>query len=257
MAQREGRVIKPPVEQVVSGRVFHPNNAFLCKKWLRVFIIISLVWSGILLFYTLSNDPVFVHDITEIAGWTGVLFILGWETVNPLYWSIAISIYFLWMIYSYIYVKHIDYSVASWEGEVSPEIYVKKGIIQITERHVPFRTIANLRTRRGVFDRLFGIGTIQIETAAKPSSEGGGSVIAMILQKLTRGGTAEENIEGVKFHEELRNFILRELRGFARVPLLIETPEKGRKRERIFNRETLEAFREIRDALLLQKQEER
>jgi membrane protein YdbS with pleckstrin-like domain len=256
MDQIEGRVIKPPVEQVVSGRVFHPDNAFLYKKWLRVFIIIALCWSGILLFYTLSNDPVFVHDITEIAGWTEVLFILGWESVNLLYWSIAISIYVLWMIYSYIYVKHIDYSVASWEGEVSPEIYVKKGIIQITQRHVPFRTITNLRTRRGVFDRLFGIGTIQIETAAKPSFERGGSVIALILQKLTRGGTAEENIEGVKFHEELRDFILRELRGFSRAPLLIEAPERRRKRERIFNRETLEAFREVRDALLLQKQEE-
>ena len=256
MNQGEGRVIKPPVEQVVSGRVFHPDNAFLYKKWLRVFIFIVLIWSGILLFYTLSNDPVFVHDITEIAGWTEVLFILGWETVNLYYWVTAISVFVLWMIYSYIYVKRIDYSVAGWEGEVSPEIYVKKGIIQITQRHVPFRTITNLRTRRGVFDRLFGIGTIQIETAAKPSSERGGSVIALILQKLTRGGTAEENIEGVKFHEELRDFILRELRGFARVPLLIETPEIRGKHERIFNRETLEAFREIRDALLLQKQEE-
>ena len=100
MNQGEGRVIKPPVEQVVSGRVFHPDNAFLYKKWLRVFIIIALVWSGIVLFYALSNDPVFIYDITEIAGWTEIFYMLGWETVNLIYWSVAISIYFFWVTYS-------------------------------------------------------------------------------------------------------------------------------------------------------------
>ncbi|MHA2352033.1 MAG: PH domain-containing protein [Candidatus Thorarchaeota archaeon] len=159
------------------------------------------------------------------------------------------------MIYTYIYVKRIDYSLASWEGEVSPEIYVRKGIIQITQRHVPFRTVTNLRTRRGIFDRLFGIGTIQIETAAKSYSAQGGGLIALILQKLMRGGTAAENIEGVKFHEELRNFILRELRGFGLAPLPSEGIGKVGQRKRIFNYRTLAAFQEVRDALILQQQE--
>ena len=131
---------------------------------------------------------------------------------------------------------------------------MKKGIIQITQRHVPFRTITYVKTRRGVFDRLFGIGTIQIETATKSATAHGGGMIALILQRLTRGGAGAENIEGVKFHEELRDFILRELRGFSRVPLPIETIGKARVRKKIFNRDTLEAFREVRDALIQQQE---
>lgn len=254
MAQEDGRVIKPPMEQVISGRVFHPDNAFLYKKWLRVFIVLFLIWSAIFVFFTLVNDPVFVTDILELAFWTNILFTLGWGNVSLYYWLIASSVFVLWMVYTYIYVKRIDYSLASWEGDVSPEIFVKKGIIQITQRHVPFRTITHVKTRRGVFDRLFGIGTIQIETAAKSSTAQGGGVIALILQRLMRGGAGAENIEGVKFHEELRDFILRELRGFSRVPLPIEPSEKARRKKRVFNRGTLEAFQEIRDALVQQQE---
>ena len=254
MAQKEGRVIKPPMEQVTSGRVFHPDNAFLYKKWLRVFIILILIWTAIFVLFTLANDPVFVTDILELVVWIDILFTLGWETVNLYYWITATGVFVLWMIYTYIYVKRIDYSLTSWEGEVSPEIYVRKGIIQITQKHVPFRTITHVKTRRGVVDRLFGIGTIQIETAAKSSSAYGGGVIAFILQRFMRGGTGAENIEGVKFHEELRDFILRELRGFSRVPLPIETSGKVRKRRKVFNRDTLEAFREVRDALVQQQE---
>jgi membrane protein YdbS with pleckstrin-like domain len=255
MAQEEGRVIKPPIEQAISGRVFHPDIAFLYKKWFRVFIVLFLIWTGIFVFFALANDPVFVADIIEIAIWTEILFTLGWETVSFYYWTIGVTVFVLWMIYTYIYVKRIDYSLASWDGEVSPEIYVRKGIIQITQRHVPFRTVTNLRTRRGIFDRLFGIGTIQIETAAKSSIAHGGGLIALILQRLMRGGAGAENIEGVKFHEELRNFILRELRGFGRAPLLGKPEGKVGQRKSVFNRKTLAAFQEVRDALIIQQQE--
>ena len=256
MAQEEGRVIKPPMEQVTSGRVFHPDNAFLYKKWLRVLIVVILIWTALFVFFTLANDPVFIMDIVELAFWTDILFMLGWERINLIYWLTTGSLFVLWMVYTYIYVKRIDYSLASWEGEVSPEIYVRKGIIQITQKHVPFRTITQVKTRRGVFDRLFGIGTIQIETAAKSTTAQGGGMIALILQRLMRGGAAEENIEGVKFHEELRDFILRELRGFSRLPLPIKSGERQRRKKRIFNQDTLEAFREIRNALILRQRNE-
>jgi membrane protein YdbS with pleckstrin-like domain len=253
MTREEGLVIKPPMEQVISGRMFHPDNAFLYKKWLRVFIILFLIWAVIrLLFFSFPSVTFF---ILELAEFTEVFIILGWSTVTLYYWSSAGTVFLLWIIYTYIYVKRIYYSLASWEGEVSPEIFVRKGIIKITQRHVPFRTVTNLRTRRGIFDRLFSIGTIQIETAAKSSITQGGGLLAIVLQRLMRGGTAQENIEGVKFHEELRDFILRELRGFGRTPLSIEISGKAGKRKRIFNRDTLEAFREIRDSLVLQQQE--
>ena len=91
--------------------------------------------------------------------------------------------------------------------------------------------------------------------ASSSSGAGGGGLIALILEKLMRGGTGAENIEGVKFHEELRNFILRELRGFGRAPLPSVGIEGISQRKRIFNQRTLAAFREVRDALVLQQQE--
>ncbi len=254
MTQDEGRVIKPPMEQVTSGRVFHPDNAFLYKKWLRVFIVLIIIWTTLWGFVTLMSDPGFAEFMIEWVVFTEVFVILGWGTISQYYWTITSIIFALWIVYTYVYVKRIDYSLASWEGDVSPEIYVKKGIIKITRRHVPFRTVTNLRTRRGVFDRLFKIGTIQIETAAKPSAAEGASIIGVILQRLMRGGTAQENIEGVKFHEELRNFILRELRGFGRTPFPTELARRAEQRKRIFNRDTLDAFREIRDALIQERE---
>ncbi|MGY5864653.1 MAG: PH domain-containing protein [Candidatus Thorarchaeota archaeon] len=249
MTQNEGRVIKPPLEQVTSGRVFHPDNAFLYKKWLRVAIVLVLIWTGFFVFYVFANDPVFIADMVEIAEWTEILFYLGWVGFNQFYWIFSISVYALWMMYSFIYVKRIDYSLASWEGNVSPEIFVKKGIIKITQRHVPFRNITWIKTRRGIFDRLFGIGTIQIETAAKTQTAQGGGLIAIILQKLMRGGAGAENIEGVKFHEELRDFILRELREFSKVALPTQPGMGLGPKKSIFNRSTLQAFVEIRDEL--------
>jgi len=253
MTQGEGRVIKPPIEQVVSGRVFHPDNAFLYKKWLRVFIVIVLLWGA--LWAVFFAHPAITYIVLELAEWTDLIMKAGWILVTQAYWLVAGGFFIGWMIYTVIYVKRIDYSLASWEGDICPEIYVKKGIIQITQRHVPFRTITHVKTTRGVFDRLFGIGTIQIETAAKSTTAHGGGLIALLLQRAMRGGAAEENIEGVKFHEELRDFILRELRGFSRAPLATDVVSARRRRKRIFNRETLDAFREIRDALVIQQQE--
>ncbi|MFW9806033.1 MAG: PH domain-containing protein [Candidatus Thorarchaeota archaeon] len=253
MTQDDERIIKPPIERVVSGRVFHPDNAFLYKKWLRVFIVLIIVWVALWGFKTLMSNLEFATFMTEWIEFSEVFILIDWIALTQTYWIIASSVFALWMIYTFIYVKHIDYSLASWEGDVSPEIYVRKGIIQITQRHVPFRTVTNLRTRRGVFDRLFGIGTIQIETAAKPSAAQGGGIIAIILQKLMRGGTAQENIEGVRFHEELRDFILRELRGFGKAPFPIELSSGRGIKRKIFNQDTLEAFRNIRDELVLRQ----
>ncbi|NIV68274.1 PH domain-containing protein, partial [Candidatus Bathyarchaeota archaeon] len=63
----------------------------------------------------------------------------------------------------------------------------------------PFRTITNIASRVGVFDRLFRIGTVEIQTAGYsggPTGQGG----------------PEEKLEGIKFYQELAQFVLRELR---------------------------------------------
>jgi len=119
-----------------------------------------------------------------------------------------------------------------------PEIFVKKGIINITRKHVPFRTITNISSRAGLFDRLFRIGSVEIETAGYSGAT----------------TSAEEKLEGITFYEELRDFILRELRKF-KDPYVTGTevvlPEEDQTVivEENLEDEILQVLREIRDLL--------
>ena len=119
--------------------------------------------------------------------------------MNFYYWIIT-AIWFIPAVTLIpVYLKSIEYSVIAESGKTMPEIYVKKGIITRTRKHVPFRTITNISSRAGPLDRIFGIGSVEIETAGYSGSSSMGP---------------EEKIEGIVFYEELRDFVLRELRKF-------------------------------------------
>ena len=247
MVQDEERVIRPPFEQITSGKVFQPTNAFIGKKILKVGIGLFLIWGALLLLFLGLDTPV-VGEIL-LAAWQPIEIIadLGWELTNLIYLVVVIIVFVIGSIYVTIYVKRIEYSVIGWAGDSMPEIYTKRGIITITKRHVPFRTITHVQTRRGVFDRIMGIGTVLIETAGGSVGAKTASLLPLLLQKLGAGsGQSEERVEGIRFHEELRDYILREMRELGSTPSVHE-PTKTRKR--IFTRQTLEAFKEVRDAL--------
>ncbi|MHA1138575.1 MAG: PH domain-containing protein, partial [Candidatus Thorarchaeota archaeon] len=142
-----------------------------------------------------------------------------------------------------IYLRSIEYSVITEEGTTASEIFVKKGIINVTRKHVPFRTIVNISSRAGLFDRLFGIGSIEIETAGYSGS----------MQ------SAEEKLEGITFYEELRDFILRELRKFkdpyvTGTEIVHPVEEPVPRSDDTLEDEILLVLREIRDLLRRQKE---
>ena len=127
-------------------------------------------------------------------------------------------------------------------GETMPEIYVKRGVFTITRKHVPFRTITNISSKAGLFDRLFGIGSVHIETAGYSGSNQTGP---------------EVKLEGIVFYEEVRDFILNELRKF-KAPYVIGTEVVPRIEEPVPKTEGLDdeiliTLREIRDILKTQK----
>jgi membrane protein YdbS with pleckstrin-like domain len=155
-------------------------------------------------------------------------------------WIIAANLVWLLPVVIFIprYFKSIEYSVKAETGDTMPEIYSKRGIVTVTRRHVPFRTITNISSRAGPFDRLFKIGSVHIETAgySGPNQKG-----------------PEEKISGVVFYEEVRDFILKELRKFkepyvtgTEVVIPTEEPASGIKE---FDDEILITLREIRDIL--------
>lgn len=52
------------------------------------------------------------------------------------------------------------------------EVVVEVGVITKSVKHVPYRTVTNIQVARGPFDRLFGLGTLKIQTAGMSGQSG-------------------------------------------------------------------------------------
>ena len=192
-----GKVIKPPMDEIARGKVFKPSKYFRNKNWFlgifsAVMLWIIVIGAMVLVFWLIgfvSGDPGYMTSTFNII----------WTPMNFWFWLIVGIFLIPYLIVYPIYIRSFEYSVVAKSGETMPEVYVKKGLINITRKHVPFRTITNIQSVAGPFDRMFGIGSIEVETAG-----GSGSSFQ----------SAEEKLEGLTFYEELRDFILMELRKF-------------------------------------------
>jgi membrane protein YdbS with pleckstrin-like domain len=196
LGKNEEKLIRPPVKSITSGKIFKPAQVFLYKLLIQnvvVFIFIWLIVIGSFAFIALmvALDPVnpsFIQILNDYFMPVNL-----WTIVGNLFWFVpAIAL-------TPFYFKSIEYSVKAETGDTMPEIYSKRGIITITRRHVPFRTITNISSKAGPLDRLFKIGSVHIETAgySGPNQKG-----------------PEETLNGIVFYEEVRDFILKELRKF-------------------------------------------
>lgn len=230
----EGKVIKPPIENVASGKIIKPSKAFRNKMWFTGIFTAITIW--LIVFGSFWFVLWLVGYFTGSG--PGTIFEYWWLTLNL--WYLVITA--IWLIPALIivpiYIRSIEYSVISEEGTTSREIFVKKGIINITRKHVPFRTITNISSRAGLFDRLFGIGAIEIETAGYSGAT----------------QSAEEKLEGITFYEELRDFILRELRKFkdpyvTGTEIVHPVEELVPQSDEFLEDEILLVLREIRDLL--------
>lgn len=228
------KVIKPPVQKIVSGKIFKPDKAYLQKLWVKNTAIALTIWWGSIIFIWAMIRGLWLIDPMEFADavetmdvWIPIF--SNWLMVGNLAWWIPAQ------ILTPIYVNSIEYSVISETGESMPEIYVKKGIITVTRKHVPFRTITNIASNIGPFDRLFGVGNVSIETAGYSGSSQTGP---------------EERLEGIIFYEEVRDFILQELRKFRSPYVTTTEPDEGPvPRGPGLDDEILITLREIRDLL--------
>lgn len=77
------------------------------------------------------------------------------------------------------------------------EVIVRVGVITHSVKHVPYRTVTNLTVRRGPFDRLLGIGTLNIQTAGMSGQSG-----------------AEERLIGLANYDEVYGKVAGSLRRF-------------------------------------------
>ncbi|MFX0054964.1 MAG: PH domain-containing protein [Promethearchaeota archaeon] len=193
----EGKLIRPPMETVAYGKVFKPATALRNKYWFITIVTLVTMYAitagtFLGLFYLLF---MFDSDLFQFSAWLDAV----WTPINFWFWTISLIIVVPVFVLIPIYLNRFEYSVRGESGKSLPEIYVKKGLIDVTEKHVPLRTITNIASKTGPFDRLFGIGNVEIHTAGYS----GGPY---------EGGKPEEKIEGIVFYQELRDFILSEMR---------------------------------------------
>lgn len=231
------KLIKPPVEHVSSGKIFKPSKAYMYKFIVQVVFLAAMIWLAVVLSFIGMS---FLVAYTEPAKYPDAMqHINTWlPLVN--FWTLVPNL--VWLIPALIcippYCKSIEYSVKAETGESMPEVYVKQGILTISRKHVPFRTVTNISSNAGPFDRLFKIGSVSVETAgfSGPNQKG-----------------PEVKLVGIVFFEEVRDFILSELRKF-RTPYVTGTEaispvEEPVSRGEGLDDEILLTLHEIRDIL--------
>lgn len=78
------------------------------------------------------------------------------------------------------------------------EIIVRVGIVTKSVKHVPYRTVTNIKINRGILDRyVFNLGSLNIQTAGMSGSTG-----------------AEESLVGLVNVQEVYDAVARKLRSF-------------------------------------------
>lgn len=211
--------------------VFRPLSAFRNKLFLYNITVFLGITTAIVVF------TLFLTFVSGTGGDEGEKEFATFLINNGTFlWTAYFTLCFIIMLSAAIltvfYVRGIEYQI----GE--REVIVKKGIINKMEKHIPFRTITNISSRYGVYDRLFGIGTVQIETAGKSGQQTG----------------PEEKIEGIANYFEVRDEILDVLRQFRhQYATTTETPETGivesRKSSGSFEQQLLNELKDIKEIL--------
>jgi membrane protein YdbS with pleckstrin-like domain len=228
-------VIRPPAPQISSGTIFKPSKAYLYKMQTQNVFAFFIVWLSVVLCFVAG-----AFIAASEPGSLSVAQILSVYFLPVNLWTVGLNL--IWFIpvlaLTPSYFRSIEYSVKAESGDTMPEIYSKRGIITITRRHVPFRTITNISSQAGPFDRLFKIGSVHIETAGYSGTNQKGP---------------EEALAGIVFYEEVRDFILIELRKFKEPYTtgteVVYPTEKSTRKTVSDNDEILVTLREIRDLL--------
>jgi len=167
-------------------RRIYPDKALLWKSILQCFIVWLFALSVLVFF-------------TALFGW------IGSRKVNPPFFTtpefqlfVLLLFIFLTLILAplvilclYLYIRNMEFIV---HGD---EIIVKKGLFNKTIKHCPFRTITNISTTVGPFDRIFEIGCINIQNSGSSG---------------TKGGKSEEKLEGLRVYQEIREYIIAQIR---------------------------------------------
>lgn len=157
--------------------MFRPNKKYLNKVYIQasilgVFVVAIFAWLG-----NLTGSTYFG------------------TTMGPTGLIVGLMLNLLWILPSILLINRYYHSL-HYELH-DDEVIMHVGVITKTVKHVPFRTVTNLKVKRGPFDRIFGLGTIDIQTAGRSGESG-----------------TEESLVGLIDVRTVYNHIAAELRRF-------------------------------------------
>lgn len=163
---------------MVEVQMFKPGT----KYWLKLLAVITIVAlcilaSGLVLGMLLALE--------RQIGMKGFWITLLVTVVSNLLWWIPSA------ILTGPYYRSLGYEIHD------DEIVMRVGVWTRSVKHVPFRTVTNVTVKRGVLDRLLGIGTIDIQTAG-----------------ISGANTAEQSLTGLENAQEVYELIAARLRRF-------------------------------------------
>ena len=124
---------------------YKPKKTFLTKTLIEIILIGVFIW-------LCAWVPMYFIMMEEIPG-NYLQTSLFWSIIGNLVWIVPAFLIQIPVFKSYRYELLDD------------EIVVHSGWLTQRVRHVPYRMVTNIEIRRGLLDRLLGIGTLNIETA--------------------------------------------------------------------------------------------
>jgi membrane protein YdbS with pleckstrin-like domain len=173
-------------------KTFKPNPRYLMK--LRVgwtVLALLLLIGGLLLTLALSTD-------SDIGAEGARTFAVIYTAINLAWWALA-------MVLSGYYFRSLRYEIHA------DEIIVHVGIWTRSVKHVPYRTVTNLKVNRDILDRwFFNLGSLNIQTAGMSGSTG-----------------AEETLAGLENVQQVYELVAKELRRFRGAMTPTATESEG------------------------------
>lgn len=162
----------------MQAKTFKPSSQYLTKLRVAITIVALLILAGgILLGWLMSFDK----DI----GTSGARIVFIVTAIADAVWWVPA------MLLTGPYYRSLSYEIQD------DEVIMHVGIWTKSVKHVPYRTVTNLIVKRGILDRLFGLGTLKIQTAGMSGTTG-----------------AEESLEGLDNVQEVYDMVVTELRRF-------------------------------------------
>lgn len=155
-----------------------PSRTYLTKAY----VIIAAVAAAIVLFALVT--AAFVSLDPDVG-------------MEAMWWSLAISlaINVLWVVPAVLligpYYRSLRYEIHE------EQVIMHVGIVTRSVKYVPFRTVTNMTVKRDPLDRVFGIGSLEIQTAGVSGTS-----------------QAEQNLVGLEDPEAVYGLAVQALRRF-------------------------------------------